>query len=49
MDFNLPSHIETYRLRVRHFVDEHILPLESQPENFDEHESIVLPVLSGLR
>ena len=49
MDFNLPSHIESYRLRVKDFVDEHILPLESEPENFDEHESIVLPVLNGLR
>ena len=49
MDFNLPPEIEAYRARLRAFVDEHILPLEDNPENFDEHEGMALPVLQTLR
>jgi acyl-CoA dehydrogenase len=40
MDFSLPPDIEDLRLRVRAFVDEHVLPLESDPENFSDHENI---------
>ena len=40
MDFNLPPDIEDLRLRVRKFVNEHVLPLESDPANFSEHENI---------
>ena len=49
MDFNLPKEIDAYRKQIRNFVDEHILPLENNPSNFDEHESIVLPLLTELR
>jgi len=49
MDFNLPPEIEAYRTRIRTFVDEYILPLESNSENFDSHESIALPLLQTLR
>ena len=40
MDFTLPPEIESLRVRVRAFVDEHVLPLESDPHNFSEHENI---------
>jgi acyl-CoA dehydrogenase len=40
MDFTLPPEIENLRVRVRAFVEEHVLPLESDPENFSEHENI---------
>jgi len=40
MDFTLSPEIESLRLRVRAFIDEHVLPLESDPANFAEHENI---------
>jgi len=40
MDFTLSPDIEDLRLRVRAFVEEHVLPLEVDPENFSEHENI---------
>src|ERR1700741_1742129 len=40
MDFTLSPEIETLRIRVRAFVEEHVLPLESDPGNFAEHENI---------
>ena len=40
MDFTLAPEIEDLRLRVRAFVEEHVLPLEADPQNFSEHENI---------
>jgi acyl-CoA dehydrogenase len=40
MDFTLSPEIEALRLRVRAFVEEHVLPLEADPANFSEHENI---------
>lgn len=40
MDFMLSPEIEKLRLRVRAFVDEHVLPLEQDPQSFSEHENI---------
>jgi acyl-CoA dehydrogenase len=40
MDFSLPPEIEDLRKRVRAFVEQHVLPLEVDPENFSEHENI---------
>ncbi len=49
MDFTLPSEIEELRLRVRAFVEEHVLPLEANPENFSEHENIPEARLAKVR
>jgi acyl-CoA dehydrogenase len=49
MDFTLPSEIEELRLRVRAFVEEHVLPLEADPENFSEHENIPEARLAKVR
>jgi acyl-CoA dehydrogenase len=49
MDFTLPSHVEDFRLRYRAFVAEHLLPLESDPASFDEHENIRLDLLEKMR
>ncbi len=49
MDFSLPPEIESYRRRVRAFVAEHILPLESDTANFDHHENIEQEVLGRVR
>ena len=40
MDFTLSPEIESLRLRTRAFVEEHVLPLEADPQNFSEHENI---------
>jgi acyl-CoA dehydrogenase len=45
MDFTLPPNVEDVRLRTRRFVEEHVLPLESEAANYDEHENIRLDVL----
>jgi acyl-CoA dehydrogenase len=49
MDFSLPPFIEDLRLRVRRFIDEAVMPLESNPESFDAHENIRLELLAVLR
>jgi acyl-CoA dehydrogenase len=40
MDFTLTPEIEDIRVRTRAFIEAHVLPLESDPENFTEHENI---------
>lgn len=49
MDFTLTPEIEHYRLAVRSFVADRILPLESDPASFDDHENIKLDLLDELR
>jgi acyl-CoA dehydrogenase len=45
MDFSLPSDLEAIRQRVRAFIEAHVLPLEEDPETYDDHENIRLDVL----
>ena len=40
MDFSLPEHIETLRLKTRDFVNQNIIPLESDISSYDAHENI---------
>ncbi|MDO9176919.1 MAG: acyl-CoA dehydrogenase family protein [Agitococcus sp.] len=40
MDFSLTPEINDYRLRVRTFVEQHVMPLEKDPTAFDAHENI---------
>ncbi len=49
MDFSLPPRLESLRGDVRAFVDQHILPLEADPGNYDEHENIAADVLDRVR
>jgi acyl-CoA dehydrogenase len=49
MDFSLPPEIESIRQRIRAFVEERIIPLESDPASYDEHENIARPLLETLR
>jgi acyl-CoA dehydrogenase len=49
MDFTLSPEIEAIRLRVRAFVEEHVLPLEADPQNFTEHENIPAARLAPVR
>jgi acyl-CoA dehydrogenase len=49
MDFTLPPEIEVLRQRTRSFIEEHVLPLEADPENFSEHENIPLSRLAPVQ
>ncbi len=49
MDFTLPPEIEDLRQRTRAFVETHVLPLESDHENFSEHENIPLARLAPVQ
>jgi len=49
VDFTLPADIEAYRLRIRAFLDAQVMPLERQPDAFDEHENIRIDVLKQVQ
>ena len=49
MDFTLSPEIEDLRLRTRAFIEEHVLPLEADPQNFTEHENIPLARLAPVQ
>ena len=49
MEFTLPPEIDDMRRRIRRFVDEKLIPLESDRANFDEHENIAPHVLVEMR
>lgn len=49
MDFALSPEIEALRRKVRAFVAEHVIPLEADRANYDDHENIRLDVLTALR
>ena len=49
MDFTLPPETEDIRKRTRAFIDQHVIPLESDPGNYDAYENIRLDVLEGVR
>ncbi|MBR0645462.1 acyl-CoA dehydrogenase family protein [Plastoroseomonas hellenica] len=49
MDFSLPPEIDALRLRIRRFVDERLIPLESDRANYDEHDNIAPHVLAEMR
>lgn len=49
MDFKLDSETENFRLRIRAFVDERVIPLESDPHAYDEGENIAPGLLETLR
>jgi acyl-CoA dehydrogenase len=47
--FALPPEIEGIRTRVRAFLDAHVLPVEADRANWDEHDNIRLDALEPLR
>ncbi|MCX7355813.1 MAG: acyl-CoA dehydrogenase family protein [Alphaproteobacteria bacterium] len=49
MDFSLSPEIESYRTRIRAFVETHVMPLELDPANYDEGENIKDSVLGPVR
>ena len=49
MDFKLPEHIETLRLKTRNFDNHKIIPLESDISSYDKHENINEDLLNQIR
>ncbi|NQU61576.1 MAG: acyl-CoA dehydrogenase family protein [Rhodospirillales bacterium] len=49
MDFTLSPETEDFRKRIRAFVEDKLLPLESDPASFDEHENITEDLLQAMR
>jgi acyl-CoA dehydrogenase len=49
MDFALDSELEALRQRTAALVAERILPLEADPESYDDHENLRLDLLQELR
>jgi acyl-CoA dehydrogenase len=49
MEFALSPEFEDYRQRVAAFVRAHVVPVEADRANFDEHENIRLDLLEGIR
>jgi acyl-CoA dehydrogenase len=49
MDFTLSPEAEDYRVQVRAFVDEHVIPLEADRSNYDAHGNIAEAVLERVR
>ncbi len=49
IDFSLSPEIEDVRQRTKAFIAEHVLPLEANRANYDEHENIRLDLLEGIR
>ena len=49
MDFTLSAEVDELRLRIRDFTQTRIIPLEADPDSFDEHENIRLDLLGELR
>ena len=49
MDFTLSPRAEEARRKIRAFVDDHLLPVEADRENYDEHENIAPEPLERLK
>lgn len=49
MDFSLSPQLEALRTRASAFVEQHVLPLEAEPENFADHENIPLERLAAVQ
>lgn len=49
MEFSLSPDLLALCARVRHFLDEHVLPLERDPSSFNEYENIKLTLRDDIR
>ena len=49
MDFTLSPKIDDFRKRIRVFVEDKLLPLETDPASFDDHENITEDLLEAKR
>ncbi len=49
MDFSLPQDVDDLRKKYRAFVEEKIIPLESDPSNYDDYENIAPETLERMK
>ena len=49
MDFNLSPDTEKLCKTLREFIEEEVMPLEKDRDNFNEYENIKLSKLDGMR
>ena len=49
MDFTISPELEALRLRVREFIAEEVIPLEADPDSYNEFENIKLSLLDEVR
>jgi acyl-CoA dehydrogenase len=49
LDFTLSEETEQLRMKIRRFVDEILIPLEKQPDSYDEHENIAPALLKTVQ
>ena len=49
MDFTLSPEVDALRLRIRDFTETRIIPLEADPDSWDDHENIRLDLLEDVR
>lgn len=49
MDFTIPSEIAALRDQIAEFVETHLLPLERDPDAFDDHENMAEAPLAKMR
>ena len=49
MDFRISNDTAALRDRIAAFVEDHLLPLETDAASFDDHENIALPLLEDMR
>jgi acyl-CoA dehydrogenase len=49
MDFRISPELEELRLRVRDFIASEVIPLEADPDSYNEHEHIKLSLLATMR
>lgn len=49
MDFTLPPEIDSLRLQVRDFVEREVIPLEADPESYNEFDNIRLALCDEMR
>jgi acyl-CoA dehydrogenase len=49
MDFALPADVDAMRARIERFVNDRLIPLESDAASYDEHENIAPGLLETLR
>ena len=49
MDFTLDPHVDALRLKVRRFIADEIVPLESDRANYNEYENIRMALRDGMR
>ena len=49
MDFSITPELEALRVRVRDFIAQEVMPLETRPESYNEYENIKLELVAPMR